>query len=272
MSRCLGLVFCLILILPLQAREHWVYSETHPYICGYRFKKLCRTLLDEYGLRLNPQGQTGYYYVKTEHVPLFFSQFLPEENFVLITHNDDRGIDESYLPFLETENLVSWYALNIKMEHPKLHALPIGICNFAKFDSFEEVVKSKTAKSKMVYANYKIANNVAERTRCRELTGVPLAKNKPFKEYLKDIAKSYFVLSPEGNGIDCYRTWEALYLKAIPIVTKSTHMERFKGMPILIIDSWEDYKNLKLSKELYERLWQEFDMTKVPLDSFIDEN
>ena len=34
-----------------------------------------------------------------------------------------------------------------------------------------------------------------------------------------------FIYSPEGTGIDCHRTWEALYLNTIPIM-KRNHLFR----------------------------------------------
>ncbi len=37
------------------------------------------------------------------------------------------------------------------------------------------------------------------------------------KVYARNCQYSFW-LSPRGNGIDCHRTWEALYLDVIPIV------------------------------------------------------
>ncbi len=44
-----------------------------------------------------------------------------------------------------------------------------------------------------------------------------------------------FVLSLRGNGLDCHRTWEALYLGAI-VVTLSSSLDRlFQGLPVVMI-------------------------------------
>ena len=53
-----------------------------------------------------------------------------------------------------------------------------------------------------------------------------------------------FVASPAGNGPDCHRTWEAIYLKVIPIVLKSEIDEIFKMLPIYVIDTWDELLNL----------------------------
>lgn len=49
-----------------------------------------------------------------------------------------------------------------------------------------------------------------------------------------------FVLSPFGNGMDCHRTWEALLCGCIPIVRSSIFNELFDGLPVLVVDKWED--------------------------------
>jgi hypothetical protein len=53
----------------------------------------------------------------------------------------------------------------------------------------------------------------------------------------------YFIISPPGNGVDCIRTWEALYCGLYPVVQKSAGMDFFaKHLPILVI---QDLRLLK---------------------------
>ena len=44
---------------------------------------------------------------------------------------------------------------------------------------------------------------------------------------MSELSSYKFALSPEGNGIDCHRTWECLYLGVIPIVKKSVALSFF---------------------------------------------
>jgi hypothetical protein len=53
-----------------------------------------------------------------------------------------------------------------------------------------------------------------------------------------NIAKSVFCISPPGNGVDCHRVWECLYLKTIPIIRYDDCYNQFKHLPILFIDDW----------------------------------
>ena len=52
-----------------------------------------------------------------------------------------------------------------------------------------------------------------------------------------------FIASPEGNGIDCHRTWEAIYLGLIPIVNDN-YLNRFfasLGLPIICTNDWNEF-------------------------------
>ena len=52
---------------------------------------------------------------------------------------------------------------------------------------------------------------------------------------------SLFVPSPAGIGPDCFRTWEALYLGAIPVLLEGTIAPSISnGLPIWIVQGWEE--------------------------------
>ncbi|CAF4853791.1 unnamed protein product [Rotaria socialis] len=59
-------------------------------------------------------------------------------------------------------------------------------------------------------------------------------------------------LSPRGNGIDCHRTWEALYLDAVPIVWHSTIDSLYADLPIIIINDLNDINEQFLRNKLHE--------------------
>ena len=71
--------------------------------------------------------------------------------------------------------------------------------------------------------------------------------------YYLHIARSKFVLSPPGDGIDCYRTWEALYLGSIPIILKTTINSIFEQLPVLIVNNYEEI-TLELLTDVYEKM------------------
>ena len=83
------------------------------------------------------------------------------------------------------------------------------------------------------------------------------------EDYLKTISEYKFIASPEGNGIDCHRTWEAMYLRSIPIVERNATTEYFEkiGLPLVLIDDWKElgtWNEEKISRK-YDELRTKFD-------------
>lgn len=64
----------------------------------------------------------------------------------------------------------------------------------------------------------------------------------PQKECWRLHSEFAFEASPHGNGLDCFRTWEALALGTIPIVKKSTLDELYRDndFPVVIVESWDE--------------------------------
>ena len=54
-------------------------------------------------------------------------------------------------------------------------------------------------------------------------------------DFYQDVGNAKFVLSPPGNGLDCFRTWEALALGAIPVVQNSSLWQLYEGERILVV-------------------------------------
>jgi hypothetical protein len=90
------------------------------------------------------------------------------------------------------------------------------------------------------------------------------------KKYRNLVTRSKFVISPPGNGADCHRTWEAIYLGAVPIVLSEYWGYSHWRLPVITVEKWsdtesaiaaftpinfspvEELKNLFLSKEFIQ--------------------
>lgn len=59
-----------------------------------------------------------------------------------------------------------------------------------------------------------------------------------------------FEASPQGNGMDCFRTWEALALGTVPIVRRSPldRLYRAHGLPVAIVEDWEEVTPARLAQ------------------------
>jgi hypothetical protein len=63
-------------------------------------------------------------------------------------------------------------------------------------------------------------------------------------KFYQNISISKFTICPRGCGIDTYRLWESLYLGSIPIIQRYDGHKEFEDLPILFLDSIDEYKNL----------------------------
>jgi len=197
-------------------------------------------------------------------------RFLPEiknihHEFVLITHNSDLGIYPEYIPYID-DKIIKWFGQNNYIEHPKVITLPIGIARGKYQHGNVKLLSEKsknTDKSILVYKNFAIETNSFARTKVDEVTtknGIVMLPKVPHSQYLDFVSKSAFTISPPGNGIDCHRIWESLYLKTIPVVQNSIAFNQFQDLPILFINSWEEVtvdflrKNVKYIDRLNTKL------------------
>ena len=64
------------------------------------------------------------------------------------------------------------------------------------------------------------------------------------RAYRKLVLRSKYVLSPPGNGPDCHRTWEALYLGATPIVLKDYWPFRGYDLPVVSLNGWDELERV----------------------------
>lgn len=247
-------------------------------ITGNKFKKICDYILDEKGF--NKTGVTNeipIYFVKTDYIHSFFTSYKPNHKYKIITHNSDYPIDIKFLNILEDTNLISWFGQNINFNHKKLNSIPIGIANEIWEHGNEEVllkiISQEIKKNKLIHCSFDINTNRYERTQCvhaMNRNGLVMNQREKFEDYLRNLSRSFFSLSPNGNGVDCHKLWESLYLKTIPIVTSSVNIQFYKNLPILVIPSWSEFDVSTLTIELYQNLMKEFNYKNLEFEYFLN--
>ena len=235
------------------------------FITGNKFKQNCHYVYDENGFIVQSEPSRGEIlkvFVKIDYVHNFFTK-PPLRPFILFTHNGDLPIDDSYLKYLDNINFLKLYGQNVMTIHSKLQSIPIGIANnqwdHGNESDFIEIINENNIKDNLFYINFEITN--FNRNDCLDKLykfGLHKQERKSFKNYLRELSKSYFVISPEGNGIDCHKTWESLYVKSVPIITKSINAEFYKDYPIIIIDDWSKFNPSDFDINLYHEKWKNF--------------
>ena len=206
----------------------------------------------------------------------FISDFKDKEIKYFITHNSDYEINDHALRY--GPKFDKWYCQNKNINHERIFSIPIGLENFEPDFSFKsqfgrfsslpsngpykkEYISNLSSKIKehknLIYSNFSTATFPSERNHVKNMfidkKWVTKEENVDWKMYYDSIADSKFCFSPRGNGIDCHRTWEALYLRTIPIVKKSICMNDFLDLPILFIDDWSEITEQFL-QEKYEHM------------------
>lgn len=91
-------------------------------------------------------------------------------------------------------------------------------------------------------------------------------------EYFKTIGTYKFVASPEGNGIDCHRHYEALLAGCIPILEKNPKSEsKYAGCPVLWTTDYSEITEEYLTMKYKEMLNTEYDFSPLFLSSYTSE-
>lgn len=194
--------------------------------------------------------------------------------FILVSGQSDFPASRTKA-LLSLPQLVSWYAQNADVSHPKLKQLPIGLNCFEHGAAMRAAIARNrlstinTSKRNLLWVNFgythprrKIAwthfcggageqgrsSSWHNRATCvakshqnqvgSESSNNNTKNNRFLVDYYGRISRHKFVAAPRGNGIDTHRVWEALYLGCIPIVEKSALDSLYREAGVLVVDSW----------------------------------
>jgi len=151
------------------------------------------------------------------------------------------------------------FSINLVDETEKIRAIPLGLENLSRntngrlkdyFGSLDS--PSETPRTRDVFTAFEPDNNPSVRGPLLELLRSSRFGWSPRRmgpeQYRQAVCESLFVLSPPGRGLDCHRTWEAIYLGAVPVVLEGTlSPELLRNLPIHSVSSYENFLNLSHS-------------------------
>lgn len=252
--------------------------NTHSVLNAHNYETICKyTYLPAYGKFITPDflNGSGNIFCKTDFVVELFSQLAEAEGpFNLITHHSDYPITAELFK-LKPRCVKKWFALNPVFKHPDLIPLPLGLKTHAgyylepqymtEWFSYNINRLRQVPKTENIYCNWNITNQERNKIVTRLDNAQILytyETNLPFNEYIERMSKHKYVISPPGNGIDCHRTWEALYVGCIPIVIKNEIYDSWSDLPILQV---EDYANIKQDL-LDEFETKSFNLSKLSIE------
>lgn len=262
------------------------------YISGNKFRELADYKIDKNFCTFNPASipEKSIVYCDICFIDYFFSDVFPYINhpIILITHNGDFSAPGKYYSFLDHKNILMWFGQNCDRVHPKFCPIPIGLANYPRWEYgnpeiFDEVL-NVLASDLVIEKLDKLYINIALTTSLRNevynlfknqeyaltVDSGGLASGKPLRDFLCDMARSRFVLSPFGGGLDCLRTWEALLVGSIPVVKTSTLDALYQDLPVIIVNDWQEITHEYLT-ECYDAMKHKtFNYGKLFMDYWVD--
>jgi hypothetical protein len=243
------------------------------FISGNGFASRCGWVLNYGPPRRNERGRRDWYFCKTDRLDELFRCLAPGTELVLFTHNSDRAVDAELGSYLDHPGLKAWFATNVALQDGRVRAIPIGIANphWPEGDgaALHRVQAAALPRTRLFDASFSVHTNPDERGHCIAETGLAPSPPRPFEPYLAQLASAYFCVSPRGNGIDCHRTWEALYLRTIPVVTRSPLTEHHRDLPLIVLDDWSQFRSIEFSPALYERTMGNWTPAALSLDAYL---
>lgn len=264
---------------------------SYPYIAGDSFRAVADHIHDE-TISLDPNSVKcgDSVFVGQGHIPQFFDEIHPhiKHQYVLICHNGDRPqIDASIAARLD-DKIVHFFAQDVLFSHEKITPIGIGLENkhfhvagvLPLFNKLRRHLERHTPKRKdRIFFNFSENTNPAERGPAKAyFRQHPLMETAP--RFLSPRRHNYllmqykFVASPPGNAIESCRTWEALYLKTIPICKDYPSFVSFakKGLPVWVIHDWKELEGLTESDlaEKYDKFIREANWAPLYMDYWIN--
>jgi len=220
----------------------------------------------------------------------FIGEFHNSKQDLFITHNSDYPITCDSLS--RGPSFKRWYAQNKSTPDPRVFSIPIGLENMTRRTSpaaahgrfssqvlfalqkalmMERINIIDLKKDGFVFMNFATSTYPKERQKVWEMfegkSWVNASAHTPIiQKFYYDLASHKFAISPRGNGIDCHRTWEALYLKTVPIVRENIHMNDFRELPIYFVKDWNELCYDSLRRFYQERIIEDkFDLKKMKI-------
>lgn len=156
----------------------------------------------------------------------------------LCNNNDSYGV--KYYSFTKSTfttippNIIKWFCTNVNINHTLIEQIPFGLNDEGNITNTMNSFVGKP-KTKLLYVNFQphTHERISLLNYYKTQPWATVKTNIPVEEFWKDISEHEFVLCPAGNGLDCYRTWETLYLGSTPILEDSVFSSHFDYLPIL---------------------------------------
>lgn len=197
-------------------------------------------------------------------------------SYIMVTAGDYKdAMYEEFIDFLDDEKIVAWFCVHpCPRVHPKFHALPLGIYQSREFyEKRGELAElftlwRSTPKKKLLCLNFGLRPKFKpERDDIfavfEHVDFCFKSKKSPFLEYMQEMSRFKFILSPRGLAPDTYRTWEAMLVGCIPILHTCYLDYLYADLPVLIVQDWTEITPEFLEKKYKEIISKQYNIEKL---------
>lgn len=266
-------------VLRAVSREYFItqkFVSSYPLVSGDTFKSVC-DLHFEFNTDSNvilaaldkwPRNEVVKIYLEpgSNYVELFskISKSDTSVRMCFIYSNGDNSLTDHEIEKLESK--AKFFSINSKSK--VIYNIPLGIdnlreCRYGNIINYTNsdvtYFDSKTPKTIMVLINFREETNLKYRLDAKLIAQnydfVSVRNRVDFETNIENLKSSYFVLSPAGNGIDCFRNYEAMYLGSVPVVQENDYLPFMKDLPILKVGNFQEFLSLTETNkiEIYNR-------------------
>jgi hypothetical protein len=233
----------------------FISGDTYASLCDYEFTRE----MSLSNLKSNAESIKLFLpaYLKDQFLSKLNSNDSDFSSDTLIIHNYDNIPSNAEMTVI-SKRFNDVYSVNWLGDKTIATPIPIGLENWSILrngvptDFIKLIDKGLLPTSKRsirILSSFSIETNSTERSRAIEFSRsngdvfqMPTFTSP--KKYREMVSNSAFVLSPPGNGADCHRTWEAIYLGAIPIVLKKYWPFGHLDLPVVIVEDWSEIPKL----------------------------
>jgi hypothetical protein len=193
--------------------------------------------------------------------------------YILITYSKNKLVPngimnkEDAIKFINDDRLLRWYTTNLSMNIPKVVGLPMGM-DYGTLKNVESRIQEERYREivnemEPIYNRKPICyfhmryhfikrndDDILEsdifNKECIYYDNERITK----EEVIKKISECMYVVIVQSY--DTSKIWEALGVGTIPIILRSSYIPIYDGLPILVVENWNDINNELLTKTLYD--------------------
>jgi len=162
--------------------------------------------------------------------------------YIIVAAPQDRSFTQKMYE-KKPSNVKYIYTTNNQVKEPDVIAYPIGIATIGSYDyTLDSIGQENVPKAgTKVFVRYNFNNHGYTQERKASIAPLKYKTNFikiverqiPADEFLREVKAHKFTMSLRGEGADCLRTWMAMSLGSIPIVSDCTELRFFEDMPLV---------------------------------------